>query len=236
MSADFLLTVHAFDLVSRTGGSEMNKGQLIEMLGMRAGMEKKMAAQAVDAMFDIIVRNVNNGENVTLTGFGVFEKRARAARTARNPRTGQSLRLRKTNVPNFRPGMLFKEVVDGTRKLPRATAMPAAKPAAKAAATRSTAAKPAAKAMAKRATATRSTTRAAAKPAAKATTRAAAKPAAKATRSTAKPASRSTAKPAAKSTAKASRPATKKAATVKKTAVAKKATKAKPAAKKGAKR
>jgi DNA-binding protein HU-beta len=207
----------------------MNKGQLIEMLGMRAGMEKKMAAQAVDAMFDIIVRNVNNGENVTLTGFGVFEKRARAARTARNPRTGQTLRLRKTNVPNFRPGMLFKEVVDGTRKLPRATAMPAAKPAAKAVATRSTAAKPAAKAMAKRATAVRSTTRAAAKPAAKATTtRAAAKPAAKATRSTAKP--------AAKATAKASRPATKKAATVKKTAVAKKTTKAKPAAKKGAKR
>ncbi|HTI25817.1 MAG TPA: HU family DNA-binding protein [Kutzneria sp.] len=207
----------------------MNKGQLIEMLGMRAGMEKKMAAQAVDAMFDIIVRNVNNGENVTLTGFGVFEKRARAARTARNPRTGQTLRLRKTNVPNFRPGMLFKEVVDGTRKLPRATAMPAAKPAAKAVATRSTAAKPAAKAMAKRATAVRSTTRAAAKPAAKATTtRAAAKPAAKATRSTAKP--------AAKATAKASRPATKKAATVKKTAVAKKTTKAKPTAKKGAKR
>ena len=61
----------------------MNKAQLIEMLGMRLGMEKKMAAQAVDAMFDIIVRNVDKGENVTLTGFGVFEKRARAARTAR---------------------------------------------------------------------------------------------------------------------------------------------------------
>jgi len=75
-------------------------------------MDKKMAAQAVDGMFDIIVRNVDKGENVMLTGFGVFEKRARAARTARNPRTGQQLRLRRTNVPSFRAGTLFKEVVE----------------------------------------------------------------------------------------------------------------------------
>ncbi|MFC0430546.1 HU family DNA-binding protein [Kutzneria buriramensis] len=219
----------------------MNKGQLIEMLGMRLGMDKKAAAAAVDGMFDIIVRNVNQGENVTLTGFGVFEKRVRAARTARNPRTGQALRLKRTNVPNFRPGTLFKEVVDGTRKLPRvgampaATAKPAARPAAKpkaaatrtkAAATRSTATR-----TARTATTRTATTRtAAARTTTRSTSTAAKRPAATTRTAAAKKTTRAA---AGKATAKASRPATKKAATVKKTATAKKA---KPVAKKRAKK
>ena len=176
----------------------MNKGQLIEMLGMRLGMDKKVAAQAVDGMFDIIVRNVNKGENVTVTGFGVFEKRIRAARTARNPRTGASMRLRRTNVPNFRPGTAFKEVVDGTRKLPRvgtasatAAARPvAAKPAPKRAA--------AAKAVAVKKTAAKTTRPAAGKTTAKATRPATKKAAMAKKPTTAKKAMAKTAKPAAK--------------------------------------
>ncbi len=140
-----------------------NKAQLIEALSERIG-DKKAAAEAVDGLVDIIIRTVNKGEKVTITGFGVFEKRARAARTARNPRTGEAVKVKKTNVPAFRAGTTFKDVISGTKKLPKATPVKratasttrtaAAKPAttARAAATK-TAAKPAT---------TRTTTRAAA--------------------------------------------------------------------------
>jgi len=69
-----------------------NKAQLIEALSERLG-DKKVASEAVDGLVDIIIRTVNKGEKVNITGFGVFEKRARAARTARNPRTGETVRV-----------------------------------------------------------------------------------------------------------------------------------------------
>src|SRR3954454_17773875 len=98
-----------------------NKAQLIEALTERLG-DKKAAGAAVDGLVDVIVRTVNKGEKVNITGFGVFEKRARAARTARNPRTGETVRVKKTNVPAFRAGTTFKDVVSGSKKLPKATA------------------------------------------------------------------------------------------------------------------
>ncbi|NBH11495.1 HU family DNA-binding protein, partial [Amycolatopsis sp. SID8362] len=136
-----------------------NKAQLIEALSERLG-DKKVASQAVDGLVDIIIRTVNKGEKVNITGFGVFEKRARAARTARNPRTGEAVRVKKTNVPAFRPGTTFKDVIGGAKKLPKATPV---KRATAATATRATATKAAA-APAK-ATTTRTTRAAAAKPA-----------------------------------------------------------------------
>lgn len=99
----------------------MNKAQLIEALSDRLG-DKKAAGAAVDGLVDVIVRTVNKGEKVNITGFGVFEKRARAARTARNPRTGETVRVKKTNVPAFRAGTTFKDVVSGAKKLPKVTA------------------------------------------------------------------------------------------------------------------
>ena len=96
----------------------MNKAQLIEALSERLG-DKKTAGAAVDGLVDVIVRTVNGGEKVNITGFGVFEKRARAARTARNPRTGETVKVKKTNVPAFRAGTNFKEVISGAKKLPR---------------------------------------------------------------------------------------------------------------------
>lgn len=99
----------------------MNKAQLIDALAERLG-DRKVAAEAVAGLVDVIVQTVNAGERVTITGFGVFEKRARAARTARNPRTGQTVTVEQTDVPAFRPGTLFREVVSGTRTLSPATA------------------------------------------------------------------------------------------------------------------
>ncbi len=95
----------------------MNKAQLIDALAERLG-DRKVAAAAVAGLIDVVVRAVHADDRVTITGFGVFEKRARAARTARNPRTGQAVTVQQTDVPVFRPGTLFREVVSGTRTLP----------------------------------------------------------------------------------------------------------------------
>ncbi len=94
----------------------MNKAQLIDALAERLG-DRKLAAAAVAGLVDVVIRTVGAGERVTITGFGVFEKRARAARTARNPRTGQAVPVQQTDVPAFRPGTLFREVVSGARTL-----------------------------------------------------------------------------------------------------------------------
>jgi DNA-binding protein HU-beta len=151
----------------------VNKTDLINKLAERLGGDKKVASEAVEGFIDLVEREVQRGGSVSLSGFGVFEKRARAARTARNPRTGEAVRVKKTTVPAFRPGKYFKDVLSGAEKLPKAPAASARTAAAKPAATRTTrtaAAKPAA---------TRTTRTAAAKPAATRTTRtAAAKPAA----------------------------------------------------------
>ncbi|MFI5589074.1 HU family DNA-binding protein [Amycolatopsis sp. NPDC051758] len=217
-----------------------NKAQLIEALSERLG-DKKVASQAVDGLVDIIIRTVNKGEKVNITGFGVFEKRARAARTARNPRTGEAVRVKKTNVPAFRAGTTFKDVISGSKKLPKAT--PVKRATAAATTTRASVAKASAPA---KTTSTRATTprAAAAKPAtARATatrTRAtAAKPAAKATATKAAP--KTAAKAPAKATAAkttttrakaAAKPAATKTAAAKKPAAAKAPAKRTSAAKK----
>lgn len=95
-------------------GPKVNKAELIDALAERIG-DRKTAGAAVDGLVDIVVRTVDKGDKVTITGFGVFEKRARAARMARNPRTGEAVKVKKTSVPAFRPGTNFKEVVSGAK-------------------------------------------------------------------------------------------------------------------------
>lgn len=109
----------------------MNKAELIDNLSDRLG-SKKAATDAVDAVIDTITRAVAKGERVAITGFGVFEKVARPARTGRNPRTGATVKIKKTTVPKFKPGQGFKDVVSGAKKLPKVAAA-AAGTAAKAA-------------------------------------------------------------------------------------------------------
>ena len=99
----------------------MNKGQLIEALEGRLG-GKKAAADAVEAILDVIIREVAKGGKVGITGFGTFEKVVRAARTGRNPRTGASVKIKKTAVPKFKAGTKFRKVVADPRELPKTAA------------------------------------------------------------------------------------------------------------------
>ena len=202
----------------------MNKTDLINQLAERLDGDKKAAQTAVEGFIDLVQREVQRGRNVSISGFGVFEKRARAARTARNPRTGEAVKVKKTTVPAFRPGKYFKDVISGAVKLPKATAKPTSARAAAAAAKATAPAAAAAK--------TTRAPRATAKPAAAPRTRAAAAkaaPAATATRTRA-----AAAKPAAKAapaaTTRATRATTAKAATAAKTPATRRTT-AKAAAK-----
>ncbi len=131
----------------------MNKAELIEALTVRLG-DRKTATTALEALLEEIQRTVSKGGKISLAGFGVFEKRPRAARTARNPRTGEAVKVKKTSVPAFRPGQGFKDAVTGKKKIAAVK-----KTTAKKAAAKSTAAK---KATAKKTTAKKTTAKKAA--------------------------------------------------------------------------
>lgn len=205
----------------------MNKAELIDVLTEKLGSDRRQATAAVENVVDTIVRAVHKGDSVTITGFGVFEQRRRAARVARNPRTGETVKVRPTSVPAFRPGAQFKAVVSGAQRLP------AEGPAVKRGVTAGTARKavkktaakkaPAKKAAAKKSVATKAPAKKAATkrtPAKKAATKGPAKKAAT---------KRAPAKKAAVTKAPAKKAATKRAATkapAKKTAAKKTARKA----------
>ncbi|WP_214365573.1 HU family DNA-binding protein [Pseudonocardia sp. H11422] len=110
----------------------MNKTQLVDALAARIG-DRRTAASAVDGLLEIIVDTVGSGGSVSLTGFGVFEARARAARVARNPRTGETVDVPATTVPAFRPGAAFRSSVSGNGATARATPVRRARRAAVAA-------------------------------------------------------------------------------------------------------
>ncbi|HVE63189.1 MAG TPA: HU family DNA-binding protein [Mycobacteriales bacterium] len=119
----------------------MNKSELIEAVGDELG-SRAVAVKAVDAVLNSIMTSVASGERVGIVGFGTFEKRERSARTARNIRTGATIKVKATSVPGFRAGAGFKEMVAGGGKRKAATKKTAAaKPAAKKTAAKATAAK-----------------------------------------------------------------------------------------------
>ncbi|MBV1935137.1 HU family DNA-binding protein [Streptomyces sp. BV286] len=198
----------------------MNKAQLVEAIADKVG-GRQQAADAVDAVLDAIVRAVVGGDRVSVTGFGSFEKVDRPARYARNPQTGERVRVKKTSVPRFRAGQGFKDLVSGSKKLPKNDV--AVKKAPKGSLTGGSSAT-VKKAAAKKATTARKATAAAKKTTAKKTTAKKTTPAAKKTTATAK-------KTTAKKTSAAAKKTTAKKTTAKK-AAAKKAPAKKAAAKK----
>jgi len=198
----------------------VNKSDLIDELAGHVG-GRATATRAVEMFIETVTRTVSKGEKVAISGFGVFEKADRAARTGRNPSTGQPVKIKKTSVPKFRPGTDFKAYVSGAKKLAKATpsrvvarsGVRAAVGTVRATASKAAGTRSATKAPSKagarstvkvtparRATATKTAKAAAAKTTSKATGRTAAKAT---TRSAAKSSTRVPAKKASKTTAKA---------------------------------
>jgi DNA-binding protein HU-beta len=105
-------------VAARTKEFVVNKAQLVETIADKMG-GRQQAADAVDNVLDAIVRAVVAGDRVSITGFGSFEKVSRPARYARNPQTGERVRVKKTSVPRFRSGQGFKNLVSGAKKLPK---------------------------------------------------------------------------------------------------------------------
>ncbi|MFQ5492935.1 MAG: HU family DNA-binding protein [Candidatus Dojkabacteria bacterium] len=91
----------------------MNKSTLVDFIASKTGLTKKAAADALEAFMEAVMSNVAKGDSVTLTGFGTFRSSARAARTGRNPQTGETIKIPARTVPVFRPGKEFKDMVRG---------------------------------------------------------------------------------------------------------------------------
>mgnify|MGYP000906041387 FL=1 len=89
----------------------MNKTDLIQLVAEKSGFTKKDSEKAVNAVLDGIMGTVAKGEKVQIIGFGTFEKRNRAAKIGRNPSTGEQINIPATNVPAFKAGKGFKELV-----------------------------------------------------------------------------------------------------------------------------
>lgn len=90
----------------------MNKTELIEKVAERTGKTKKEAGMVVESVLQSISEALQNGEKVTLIGFGNFEVKTREARKGRNPQTGEEIEIKASKVPSFKAGKQLKEAVN----------------------------------------------------------------------------------------------------------------------------
>ncbi|MBA9025283.1 MULTISPECIES: HU family DNA-binding protein [Bacillaceae] len=89
----------------------MNKTELVSAVAAQAELTKEDAKKAVDALIETISTTLSKEEKIQLVGFGTFEVRDRAARTGRNPQTGEEIQIAASKVPAFKPGKELKEAV-----------------------------------------------------------------------------------------------------------------------------
>jgi len=93
----------------------MNKSELVEAVAKAADISKAAAERALSSIIDAVVKTVAKGDTVTLVGFGTFKSAKRAARTGKNPKTGEALKIAATTVPKFSAGATFKATVAGKK-------------------------------------------------------------------------------------------------------------------------
>ncbi|RYD16957.1 MAG: HU family DNA-binding protein [Lysobacteraceae bacterium] len=89
----------------------MNKAEFTGAIAEASGLTKADAERAVEAMFDTIKKALSSGDSVSLVGFGTFVVRSRAARSGRNPRTGDEIKIPASKVPAFKPGKALKDAL-----------------------------------------------------------------------------------------------------------------------------
>ncbi|RPI12333.1 MAG: HU family DNA-binding protein [Lysobacterales bacterium] len=90
----------------------MNKNELVEAVAERTGLAKSDAARAVEAVLGTITETLQRGDQVALAGFGTFVAKVRAARTGRNPRTGEAIAIPATKAPAFKAGKGLKDALN----------------------------------------------------------------------------------------------------------------------------
>ena len=90
----------------------MNKADLIDAVAAEADVPKATAQRCVDAVFDAITQSLKSDDTVNLVGFGTFSIKERAARTGRNPRTGEPIQIAASKAPGFKPGKALKDAVN----------------------------------------------------------------------------------------------------------------------------
>ena len=90
----------------------MNKSELIDSIAQAADISKAAAERALDGTVAAITSSLKNGDMVTLVGFGTFHVGQRAARSGRNPRTGETIEIKASKVPKFRAGKALKDAVN----------------------------------------------------------------------------------------------------------------------------
>jgi len=90
----------------------MNKDQMIEKVAADVGITKSQATKAVKSMFDGIINSLQQGNKVTVSGFGTFDISDRKARTGRNPQTGEEIQIAASKAPKFKAGKAFKEALN----------------------------------------------------------------------------------------------------------------------------
>ncbi|GLR75449.1 HU family DNA-binding protein [Aliivibrio sifiae] len=87
----------------------MNKSQLVDQIADNADISKAAAGRALDALVETVTETLKSGDQVTLVGFGSFVVRERAARTGRNPKTGEAIEISAAKVPAFKAGKALKD-------------------------------------------------------------------------------------------------------------------------------
>ncbi|OOV87647.1 HU family DNA-binding protein [Oceanospirillum linum] len=90
----------------------MNKSELIDAIAASADIPKAAAGRALDAMIETVSESLQKGDSVVLVGFGTFSVKERAARTGRNPQTGDPIEIKAAKVPSFKPGKALKDAVN----------------------------------------------------------------------------------------------------------------------------
>jgi DNA-binding protein HU-beta len=90
----------------------MNKSDLIDAIAASTGLTKADAGRALDATTDSIASALQKGQSVSLVGFGTFSVKHRAARSGRNPRTGETIKIKASNTPGFKAGKALKDAVN----------------------------------------------------------------------------------------------------------------------------
>lgn len=90
----------------------MTKTELVANVAEKAGIDRKKADKAVNAVFEAVKQALVEGDKVQIIGFGTFENRARSARKGRNPRTGEEIQIKASKLPSFKAGKALKDAVN----------------------------------------------------------------------------------------------------------------------------